>query len=57
MSNRYEESDRLFAFDLLADMYLKKGENKKALQLYKELLKFGANAAVSRKIAAIEGKL
>jgi tetratricopeptide (TPR) repeat protein len=57
VSNKYEESDRLFAFDLLADMYTKKGAHKKALQLYRELLKFGANAAISQKITDIEGKL
>jgi len=56
VSTPYEESDRFLAFDLLGDIYLKKGDNEKALQLYTELLKFGANPKISQKIAQIEGK-
>jgi pentatricopeptide repeat protein len=54
VSNKYEESDRLFAFDLLANIYLKDGDREKALQLYKELLKFGTNNAVLKNIEKIE---
>ena len=57
VTNKYEERDRLFAFELLADIYLKRGENKKALQLYQELLKFGPNPAVEGKLKKIEGTL
>ena len=55
VTNKYEENDRLFAFSLLADIYSKREENKKALQLYQELLKFGPNPVAEQKIKRIEG--
>jgi tetratricopeptide (TPR) repeat protein len=57
VTSSYEESDRLFSFDLLAEMYSKKGEREKALQLYKELLKFGTNPVVLQKMKKIEAGL
>lgn len=57
VSNSYMDSDRLFAFDLLATLYARKGDYKKALQLYQELLKFGSTPAVLQKIKEIESHL
>ncbi|MFA6321057.1 MAG: hypothetical protein WCY36_04280 [Candidatus Omnitrophota bacterium] len=57
ITNPYEESDRVFAFDVLADRYVKNGEREKALQLYKELLKFGTNPVVLQKIKKLEADL
>lgn len=57
VTSSYEESDRLFTFELLAEMYSKKAEREKALQLYKELLKFGTNPVVLQKIKKLEAGL
>lgn len=56
-SNSYMDSDRIFAFDLLASLYTRKGDYKKALQLYRELLKFGSTPAILQKIKEIELKI
>lgn len=52
--NTYEESDRLFAFDLLASLYIKKGDYDKALKIYTELLKFGPNPAILDKVKKLQ---
>ena len=38
--NAYSDSDRLFAFDLLASLYIRKGDSGKAVNTYKEFLKY-----------------
>ncbi len=55
VTNRYSESDRLFAFDLLASLYIRQGNYDKALNIYTELLKFGPNPAILEKISKIKG--
>ena len=57
VSNSYEESDRLFAFDLLASLYMRKGNYDKALKIYTELLKFGPNPAILDKVSHIKGRM
>jgi len=52
--NKYEESDRLFAFDLLASLYARKADYAKALEIYTELLKFGPNPGISTKIETLK---
>lgn len=54
VTNSYEDSDRLFAFDLLASLYMRKGNNDKALKIYTELLKFGPNPAILDKVSQIK---
>lgn len=54
VTNRYMESDRLFAFDLLASLYIRKGNYGKALDIYTEFLKFGPNPDILAKIERIK---
>ena len=54
VTNSYEESDRLFAFDLLASLYVRQGDHDKALDIYRELLKFGPNPAILEKVSKIK---
>ncbi len=57
VSNSYTESDRLFAFDLLAFLYIKKGEYAKALNICREFLKFGPNPVILDKVEKLEIKM
>ena len=56
VTNSYEESDRLFAFDLLASLYVRQGKDDKALDIYRELLKFGPNPAILEKVSKIKAE-
>ena len=55
-TNSYTESDRAFAFDLLAYLYIKKKDYAGARRIYTELLKFGANPAILEKISKLPAK-
>ena len=57
VSDSYAESDRLFAFDLLASLYAKKGEYAKALDICREFLKFGANPAILDKVEKLKNDM
>jgi len=57
VTNSYEESDRLFAFDLLASLYIRQGKNVKALDTYRDLLKFRPNPAILDKVSKIKERL
>ncbi|MDD5136608.1 MAG: tetratricopeptide repeat protein [Candidatus Omnitrophica bacterium] len=55
-SNKYEESDKLFAFDLLGSLYARRKEYSKALDIYTELLKFGPNPVIVEKVKKLENE-
>ena len=54
VTNKYEESDRLFAFDLLGSLYARRGDHDKALKIYTELLKLEPNPAIVKKVLKIK---
>ena len=54
VTNKYEESDRFFVFDLLASLYARQGDYSKALKIYTELLKFGPNPVILNKASKLK---
>ena len=54
VANKYQDSDRLYTFDLLASLYTRKGDYGKALDIYTELLKFGPNPAILEKASKLK---
>jgi tetratricopeptide (TPR) repeat protein len=48
--DQYSQSDRLFAFDLSASLYMHNKDYAKAIRVYNEALKFGPNPAILEKL-------
>ena len=51
---RYSDSDRMFAFDLLASIYTKEKNYGRAMDIYTELLKFGQNPVILEKVKKLQ---
>ena len=56
-SDSYGESDRFLTFDLLGELYLKKGDRKKALQIYEELYRFRPMQVFLQKITQLKSSI
>ena len=56
-SDNYADSDRFLTFDLLGELYLKKGDRKKALEIYEELYRFRPAPVFLQKIMQIRSSI
>lgn len=54
ITNKYIESDRMIAFELLGHIYEKTGQYEKAVKVYSELLGFWESPAIEEKIIKLK---